>query len=318
MPLGTPILPDVNFLEVSHLVPLNFVDKNRYLPNNYNFKHFDGWFAEEQKIEFEQGQCYYQKWQQDDIIPLQIKANYDPIYWRVRDNTGAIVDSDLMTNVITLFGTSYFESSIALNSFPEGFYKVEIVAGDPVQTTLESETIEIREQWENTLLFKYRNNFNNNILWQTGIYFNLRVDGVIAEFTPISTRTVYIDQPGSAKTVYGTAARTFNLFVGNQMGMPNWIADKLEEIFDQNSVDIDGKAFSAIEGAKLTPKRIERYAWVQWSMEIREALNRRSKRFESTGITEEKITQDYFVSLKLFGPISGSAQDTSAIITKVE
>jgi hypothetical protein len=308
----------MSYLQISTLVPMNFVDRDRSLPPNFHFRHFDGWKASEQRLHFEQGIHVFQKWQKSDIIFLQVEADYDPIFVKVFKSNGEEIGGlqQQMDLVATVAGRSFFESQLALDDLDEGYYQIEIHAGDPVQVVLESEIIHVLESHPGTLLLKYWNSFNNNILWQTGIYFNFRVEGILHEFTPGSSRTTYIDQPNNAQTVKGTAYRSFKLFAGNENGIPNWMADKLEEIFIQNNVEIDGKGFAPAPGAKLTPARIENYAWSRWDLELRETVNRRAKRFDSEGILDQKVAIGYTVEGSLFSA-EGSTNNNTYEINKL-
>ena len=307
------------YLEVSMLNPVNLVDKNRELPLNYNFKHFDKWTSYEQIIRpYEVDKCYRQKWQNNDILKLQFKANFSPIVLKVRDSKGLVVFSHQMSILRTIGDDIYFEDQIAFDFFNPGIYKLEVVAGDPALITLVSEPFQIAENWPNTILINYYNSFNNNILWETGITMNFRIDGVIPFDSPNSTRTVYIDQPGSGVTVKGIPYRLFKLYIGCDGGIPNWVIDKLEEIIDQTNVTYDGKGFAPTDGAKFEANKIDRYPWVQWNIEMRETNNTRSKRFEIDGLQDKKVVVDYVIETKLFGPTYGSANDNSITINSID
>lgn len=299
------------------LNPINIVDQNRILPANYNWHHFDGWLSSEQITQFETYKCDAQKWQKNDILFLQFKADFDPIRLQVRNSTGLVVLSQIMSNVASVGSDYYFEAQIAFDSFDEGYYLFEILAGDPVLISLEATLFHIKEQWPGTLLFRYQNAFNNYIFWETGIYMTMRIDGVIPFDAPASIRTVYTDQPQSEATVKGDPYRTYKLYVGTDGGLPNWIIDKLEEIIDQNSLTIDGKGFAPVSGATWNVKRSERYPWAQWNIEMRETVNRREKIFDGTGLLDKKIVEEFIVEGALFGPVYGAANDNTYTINKL-
>lgn len=305
------------YISIPILNPINIVDNNRVLIPNYNFKHFDPWKSNEQILQYETKKCYHQKWQIDDILYLQFEADFSPIRLQVRDYKGLVVLSQEMSILATIGTKYYFEASIAFDSFNEGVYTLDVLGGDPVLITLVSEPFEIKEEWPGTLLVKYQNSFNNNILWETGIYMLFRVDGVIPYEQPVSHRTVYIDQPGAAQTVKGDAARKFKLYIGCDGGFPPWVIDKMDEIIDQNIVEYDGKGFAPVPGADWNTKKIERYPWAQWNIEMRETVNRRAKIFEITGLQGKKLVQEVFVEGKLFGPSYGQANDNTYTINTI-
>lgn len=321
MPIRRPVIPSfAKYVEIPVAIPVQLVDKNRSLPAAYHTRHFDAWLADEQLLENESAICAPQKWQFDDIVFVQFISSIAPIRVIVRDEKGVEVLQQLMDQVASINGKTYWEHQIAIDGrFTEQKYKIYYTFGDG-DIELEGETWDVKEDHPGTLLFTYSNNFNNQILWQTGIYMNFRVDGVIVEYTPVAApgRTVYLDQPGNAKTVKGGSARQFRLIVGNQIGSPPWQIDKLEEIMNQNNVSIDGKDFSADAGAKWSPKRIERYAWASWSIDIRETNSSRVKRYTSTGLLQRQFVEDVVVDGKLFGAISGPSNDNTYTINSVQ
>ena len=309
------------YIEIATAVPLNVVDKNRELPANYHWKHMDAWKSNEQFMEMESGPCKPQKFQNNDILFLQVMADFSPIFIQVRRlSSGLIVLNHQMTNVATVGTKSYFEDQIAFDNltlFAQGEYQVEFLGGDPVQVSLITEPISIKEEHENTLLARYYNNFNTEIWWESNIYFNFRFDGVIPYKKPASKRTTYIDQIYNAKTTKGRGYRIFDLTAGTQGGSPKWHFDLLEEIMCQTNVEFDGKAFTGIVGAEFEINKVDRYPYWRGSMEVMESLNKRAKRFEGTGINLERWATDYVVEGALFGPIDGSANDNTYLIDRL-
>jgi len=309
------------YIEIATAVPLNVVDKNRILIPNYHWKHVDQWMSHEQFMEMESGPCKPQKFQNDDILFLQVMADISPIFVNVRRvDTGEIILSQQMDIVATVSGRSYFEAQITFANqvmFPDGKYRVNFIGGDPEVISLETEAIWVKEEHENTLLARYYNNFNTEIWWESDIYFNFRFDGVIPYKKPASKRTTYIDQIYNAKTTKGRGYRIFDLTAGTQGGSPKWHFDLLEEIMCQTNVEFDGKAFTGIVGAEFEVKQVERYPYWGGTMEVMESLNKRAKRFESTGINLQKWATDYVVEGALFGPIDGSANDNTYLIDRL-
>lgn len=280
------------YLESAILNPVNVVDENRVLPANYNWRHFDGWLSSEQVTEFETHKCDAQKWQFNDICFLQFRADISPVIVQVRNASGRVVLQEAMEQVKVIGTRRYYQAQVAFDDpvFEEGgYFLCEFLAGDPVLITLEATLWHVQERWPGTMLVKYSNTFNNEIFWETRAYMTLRIDAVMPFEKPGSIRTVYTDQPGSQVTVKGDAFRLFKLIIGGQDGgVPTWQIDKMEEIVDQNTVEYDGKAFAPVSGADWSTKKIDRYPWAQWSLDMREAINRRFRRFEADGLQDKK------------------------------
>lgn len=306
------------YLEYSNLVPVNLVDQNRSLIANYHWKHLDEWLSFEQFMEMENAPCKPQKWQNDDIIFLQFMADFSPIFIKVRNlKTKKVVLSHQMDIVAAINGVSYFQDQVAFDNltlFPEGYYQLEIYAGDPVQVPLTSEILWVKQDHPGTILIKYSNNFNNSILWETGIYFTIRVDAVMPLIDTGSLRTTYIDQIYNSKTPKGIAYGIYDLSVGTQGGEPKYIFTKLEDILNQNNKEFDGLLCNANVGAKFKYKQPDRYPYWQGDIELMGELNRGGKRFDGTGILLQKWTTTYAIEGELFGPIDGSANDNSYLI----
>jgi len=299
------------------LNPLNGVDRDRELPLIYNFKHFDAWMSHEQKLQYEQGKCYAQKWQTSDIIHYQYHASFDPGYLKVITMTGVEVINLQFDAVAMILDQVYLQASCALNTLSEGFYRIVVLTGDPVQKIIDHEVIHVKENHPGTLLIKYRHKKNNTILWEFMPEMMIRIEGIIKYDKTVSNRTGFIDQPANSRTTKGVAWRKFKMFIGQEVGVPDWYPDKIEEIFNQSDVTIDGKGFAAPVGAEMTVNRIERYAWAQWNMDLRETNNSREKRFESTGLQELNVALSYTTTSKLFGPVDGDANDNTIDIYEI-
>lgn len=310
------------YLESSLINPANFIDSQRSLPQNYNFKHFDEWTDREQQLRHMQSKCYQQKWQLDDIAKFQFKSDFTPIKMQVRNLDTKVVVYQQVSSILKTIGSDiYTTNQIAFddgNYYDGGNYQFEVIGGDTGLIKLISEPFQIKTEWCDTLLFKFWNNSNQaKYLWEIQDYVNFRCEGVIVFDVPASIRTVYTDQPQDMTTVKGDPYRTFKLYVGQEGGFPDWIIDHLEEIIDQNNLEIDGKPFAPISGATWTKKASNQYPWAEWNISMRESINRRAKRFEVTGLQEQKVVEEFIVDGKLFGPAFGSANDSTYTINKL-
>ena len=305
----------MNRVKISNLVPLNFVSQDRTLSPSYHFKHFDKWTSGEQIIRpFYSSDNYYQKWQSNDIIFLQVESTLDPLVVELVNESGDMVVSQVMDLATTINGKYYFQSQLALTGH-EGIFSVRILApGFPI---IESEKFCVKESQENTILYKYSHDRNTDVAFETGIYFTMRVEGALIGYTPISRRTTYNDQTSNIKTVTGQSSRQFTNIIGGSLGVPDYIADKIIDIFNLNNVQIDGKYFTAAEGAKLEPKREDIVSFAGWTIDVAESYTRRNKVFEADGLIEQKIIIDYTVEGKLFGPVKGPSNDNTYTINEI-
>lgn len=309
------------YIEVPILNPCNVVDKRRSLPAPYNFKHFDAWLGDEQVLPLETWSKDIQIWEFTDIFRVQVYADISPVRLRIRNERGAVVLQQIMDQVGIIAGKVYYQAQVAFDDpvFAEGGYFLpEMYAGDGEIISTEFTIWDVREKHYGSMLFRYGNLFNNDIIWEWREYMEFRTHAVIPYDSPGSVRTGYVDQPGAQVTVKGTSFRKFKLYIGQFGGLYPWQIDKMDDIINQNNFTSDGKPFAAVSGAAWSTKKIDRYPRAQWNIDMRETVNRRARRFEATGLQEKKVVIDYAVSLKLFGPTKGSANDNSIFISHIE
>ena len=242
--------------------------------------------------DFETNRCYFQKFNYDDNLRVQILLS--KTHW---DSIGLyLLDSEL--NEVELnpggfygdYGTEYdlwnCYSETILNQV-EGIYFIEVrvvVVVDPESVTLttqdrvlRSEPIHIAEAHEKTVLIKYSNDSNKfNLKFITDfvsppqLYFYLRVEGGILSdgFKPGSKDEVYIDQVRSVVLLDSEPFIIYTFSFGSATGMPNWLADKINRVLSCNLVTINNKQFSKNDGAKLEPSRSENYSLAGWKIDL--------------------------------------------------
>jgi hypothetical protein len=76
-------------------------------------------------------------------------------------------------------------------------------------------------------------------------------------------------------------------------GVPNWVADKINRVFDCSDVLVDGKGFTRMEESRMEPSRQKQYAMAGWIMDILESKNAESKVWGSSGIFASQFTNQF-------------------------
>lgn len=309
-----------NILDISLLNPVKFREKGYVNPLPYNFKYLDQWNFGQTIPDFYNKKKYYQPWQKNDIIYLQFLSNYSPLQLTLIDCNNQQVDSFAMTYIPTSIegsGQKVYQASIALNGYQEGVYQLRLDAGSPVIETQESEWFQIKTLWANTIKFEYSNNENDfDVAFETLIKFGFRVHGGPTEFQPASDKTIFIDQVRNAKQLLSRSFYTYKLLIGDAGGVPDYMAQIVNEIFNCSDVFIDGHQFTATDG-KMS--RVGDFAnpLAGWSMDIREADKRSSRRTVTDGNGNVASSVVYQLENKGFGAISGPAGSNVLQITKV-
>lgn len=295
-----------NILEIPGVLPMKFKDTNFTNPAPYNTKYFENFHYRETIPYYLSADDYYQPWQKNDIIYLQLMANYGPHSVEIINNKGYLVTSIAFAPVATSLdsgGLLTYRASIALNTLPEGVYKLQLKSGDPLTITTESDWFCLKELHQGSILFTYKHSENDfGVAFETGVEFSFRVHGGFKEFQPQSERVVFIDQPSNIVQLSSKSFHTEKLIIGNAYGVPKWVIDKINQVFDCDTVLVDGKQWVAVSGARFEANRLDRYTKEGWSIEVRPAKRRSGNRFVNDA---PAAATEYYVTYNIEGGVLG-------------
>lgn len=236
--------------------------------------------------------CYAQKFTIYDQTKLQILSDYDQITATVRDEITReiILTLDVVQVETDIIGQTFSVYEIDVPFYElteEGFYYVELTYFKPeieTDVVIMSEVIDIKKDHPGTLLFTYKNSENNfDVIFDTGIEFNMRVEGTIENFEPASNDEMYIDQKRNVTKLYSLPYRLFTLFIGNAPGLPAWMNDKVNRIMSCNMIQIDGADFEKDEGAEWEFSRQDDYPFFGMNIKIAPIENKFSNQYTSIG-----------------------------------
>jgi len=256
------------------LNPIKFIDPR--------LGKFDGQSYIDLVNKFQESVCFFQKWQQTDSTTIQFLSDYSIEFSVVDLETNSTVASLVPLEIPTALSNQTFKVYEVYINFqtlglPSGFYgfKVEYVDVNLNDVVLWSEPIDLQDEHEATMLVSYKNSENNfSVIFHEDLEFNIRVDGVIANFSPGADDIIYNDQKRNATMLDSVPYRIFTLFVGNETGVPDWFADKMNRIMSCDSIKIEGDHYQKIDGAKWDIKRIDGYPFSGLSIEIMPVENR--------------------------------------------
>lgn len=248
---------------------------------------------------FTQKDGYIQKWQNNDIISLQLITNglSDPLAMltdgggnQIGNSFGFFATPDPAARAL---GLSVFQCDIPLTDIDAGIYfmVVNVGIGDAQQSWI-SEPIQIAAKWPGTRLCKYKHTTNKlDTIFSQGYNPSIRFDGWIAEYTPELTFATYKDEPGDLEMLNAIPARKFTLHVGRDRGVADWMIEKLNAILGLNTVTIGTRNWTLAEDSKWTPSRQKGWPLAKWTVMIQEADNRFSvtQTSDSTAINSELI-----------------------------
>lgn len=227
--------------------------------------------------------CYPQKFTIYEGTKIQILSDYSNITATIRDEVTKkiILTLDVVPMSTTIVGQSFSVYEVEIPFYDlieEGYYYVDLTyfkteIGTTV--TLISEVIDVKKEHPNTLLFTYKNSVNNfDVIFNTGIEFNIRVEGDIQNFEPSSEDELYIDQKRNSTKLYSLPYQLFTLYIGGAAGLPAWMNDKMNRVMSCDIIQIDGAYFEKNEGAEWEFSRQDDYPFFGMNIQITPTENR--------------------------------------------
>jgi hypothetical protein len=312
-----------NIVDIAVVAPIKFVKQGYTNPLPYNTKYMEDWLYEDTIPSQFENKSYLQPWQKNDIVYFQVLSNYAPHQLELYDCegnqvVGGVFQLTYKPSSIEGTGQKVYEAAVALDDFNEGVYQFKILSGSPVLETYVSEWFSLKELHEETVLLEYTHDENDHdVIFETGIVFGFRVHGALWEYQPGADRTIFIDQPRNAVQLAGKSFSTEKLFIGDQYGVPNYMIEKINNIFLCSQVLIDGKQWVGNEGARFEAKREELYPMAGWAFELRPAKSNTKKRFIADGNQGSPTTVTYNIEQKGFGPMTSPASSNIIQIEEI-
>jgi hypothetical protein len=310
-----------NIVDISILCPLKFVKEGYVRPAPYNTPYDEDYIYQDTVPSYYEQVNYWQPWQKNDNIPLQILSNYAPHELELYDChdvpvAGAIFQMNYIATSIEGIGLKVYEAAIALNTYAEGVYRFRLRSGAPVLETYVSEWFHLKTKHEGTILLEYSHDENDHdAVFETGIVFHKRIFAAfpLEQILPASDRTVFVDQPNNILQLSGKAYYTEKLYFGGTFGLPRWEIKRINKIYDCSKVLHDGKQYVAI--GKVEPNTEQLYPLAGWVLEVRPSDPGNKKRFIADGEQGSPSTLVYNIQGKGFGSIN---QEASTNIIQIE
>jgi hypothetical protein len=300
-----------NQIYIPFLNPVRFVELDPVQLPQYQTKHFDDYWFKEQLQTYETVVNYKQKYQTSDTIYLQFESNFASIQLSVIDCEQNVLLTQAATQVRAnkyLAGYYVYEITLSLAPFSAGtiWLKLDLALGSKLMI---SEPIELAESWPNTILFQYNHSkYHGDVIFETGIVFGFRCEGVVGRLEPGSERTFYRDQKLNPTTLKVRPFRAFELGIGHLTGIPDWMIDKMDWIWSCDNVQVDGKSFAVLEDSKFEDKEIHKqYPLRHWALNIQEGINRASKIVGVDVNPNKKLLVVYQIDGTVFGDLSAQA-----------
>lgn len=313
-----------NFLYCPHINPVKFYEPDRAVTDKYFTPHFDDFPIAERLYEWQYPADYKQVWQVDDIIKLQFESTFDPITVELLDvNDGVEISLPALVGLPNTYyaNTFAYEVSMSLATVTTGCYRLKITAGasGPDQKTYFSNWMYISETpLENTLLIEYSHNrFHEDVMFESGIVFQVRLHGHFGLLKPGRSEERYKDQRYNPTLLSSRSFRQFPLILGDEFGLPDEMIDLVNRISGCSNITIDNKGFSVVGGEEINFVDVEDYPKRGVNMMVEEGINRSSRIFSVETDTTKKLQYGIVVDAKVWGDTSnqGSANTVPIFTT---
>lgn len=288
---------------ISNLNPLRFIDTSTINDS------FDGDFAVRQILSYQNPECYFQKWQRSDVLKLQLLSDFVPDDLSFKDVcTNAIISTASWAEVETIItGQTFrcYQLEFDISVLPEGKYYAEFAYTDQdlYYHLLISEPFSIADVQDNTMLLSYKNSENNfDVIFDTGIEFEFRVESAIKNYSPGNDRFVYTDQKQNPTLLSAVPFRKFKFYLGYQKGFPGWVIDKVNWIQSVDQVAYNGVYYQIADGAEYETETNDANEYTGGSIDIQPTDNNFNKyRTEpsdtaNTFIPMQKVTRYFNVA----------------------
>jgi len=242
---------------------------------------FDGDFAVNQLAEYQDPDCYFQKWEFSDSLRLQLLSDFVPSDLVFRDVfTNKIIFSAPWVEAPTfVIGQTFkvYEMDFDFVNLPEGKYRAFFNYTDENEQVqnLVSEPITVALKHENTLLLTYKNSVNDfDVIFDTNIVFTFRVEARIMSFNPGNSRDIYNDQRINPTLLNSTPFRKFRFYVGYKYGVPEWMLDKVNRIQSVDQVQYNGIYYQILNGSDWELESNVFNAYIGGNIEVQPTENK--------------------------------------------
>jgi hypothetical protein len=314
-----------NFIYIPLMNPVKFYDPARVVTDAFQTPQFDDFPFEERLLPWEQAKNFSQPWQVTDIIKLQFESTFDPIIVELVDIHGtAVITLPALIGLPHkyLANTWAYEIAMSLGTVSEtGCYRLKATCGSgDGQKIFYTKWMYVSvEAIQGTILTEYWNTrFHDDVMFESGIKFQVRLYGHVGKMLPKRTMEVYRDQRNNPYKLSDRTYRQFELVYGDEYGVPDEIIDLISRIWSCNNVYVDNKQFAAIEGDIMDLVEVEQYARRGVKMVVDEGISRGSKIFSIETDTTKKLVYAINVEAKVWGDTSNQGSSNTVPIITVE
>lgn len=312
----------MNITSVPYLTPIRFVPLN-----SDNMLSFDGALFSEQIRSWQDQVMYYQKQCLGDTIRFQVQTNLTPVRLNIIDcqqRSYGTFDAVVKPTNIVAPETLTYEFNFQLTpdfTIGQVFYFLLTFgeAGQEAYVPWISEPQVIVPDDDTTSLIEYTNSFNHqNVVFDTGIVYNFRVESNLQNLDPLTYDAVFQDQPMNLRTIKSIPYDQWLFILGPAQGVPDWVARLVRSIWTLDTVKYHGIQYTKPDGQKWTATGLDNnYPLRGWTCVLQNTLNHYSTRTEDNNSPAESFTVVWNLNTDAFGTLNDIPSNTPIRITKI-
>ncbi len=308
---------------VPYLNPVQFLPVGVVFPSLYHYKEMNSDFFVNCIQDYSVKKNYFQKWQKNDIIQVQCITNgLGPVQLDLVDcnlKSYGVFPMSLVSDPAVGSPYALYQTNVTLNDLEEGLYYILMTAGTGgTKAQFISEGLKVKEDWPRTLLYKYKSSINKlETIFTSGFYPTIRVEGTLVNFKPSAKYTSYEDEPLDLELIEGIPTQNFELKIGLDNLVPDYIIDKINRVLTLDETYVDGFKIARTSD-EFEVERIPGRADAFWTLPIRASLNRMGNTLTVDGELNKAVAVIYQIDNSYFADLSGQVSANVIQITNVE
>lgn len=263
---------------VSNYNPVRFYKFEPTVNNKYNSRLLKDFQYEHTIFDHEYEASWEQPWQIGDVVKIQITSDTPNLILNTVDCNKKITGSSTFVQKQTnwkLDGTEVYEASIAITREDSFYFTIRLNEANSPILLVSDRQVGIQKIYDSLLCeYKHRKNIND-LAFDTGILFELRIPSILSEPIPASEVIDYINQKRDGVLINSTQWLVYKWTIGDAYGVPNYFIEIINNIIGLSEFYLDGAGYTRSEASN----NFERvgdlyYPMAGWSILLTESKNR--------------------------------------------
>jgi hypothetical protein len=239
---------------------------------------------------------YCSPWQKSDLPILQFTAedtiDLSTFTFRLLDREGRVIKTYTpnSTSGFSAGNQLVWNTSLDFINVEDGTYFLQLKCAslsfcNNNDLYFISEPLDVKERQENTILYKYRNTHNDQLVfWNVeNIVMQARIESAFEYYDTKTKVFSYENQPLNMTILEAIPHRVHRLVFGHENNrLPDYRIDFVERLFGCDTIQINKSFFARNGDANTTYVREKNHPKSQASIEVRESINHVAYSFGET------------------------------------